>query len=98
MMIQADTFNGATEHYYRTDLKRLHTEEGLMVLAEDCERLEQLDDPHLRQVMAGLNRSAAAYVREKTASLLDETTAPDVLQNLLQIGLAVIHHERLKIR
>ena len=67
-----------------------------MVLAEDCERLEKLDDPLLRQVMAGLNRSAAAYVREKTQSLLDETATPDVLQHLLQIGLSVIHHQRLK--
>ena len=96
LKIPADTFNKATEHYYRTDLKRLHTGEGLIVLAEDCERLEKLDDPLLRQVMAGLNRSAAAYVREKTQSLLDETATPDVLQHLLQIGLSVIHHQRLK--
>jgi len=94
LRIPADTFNSATEHYYRTTLKRLHTQEGITVLLEDCRRLESLDDPHLKQVIAGLNRSAAAYVEEKTDDLLDETATPDVLQHLLQIGLAVIHHER----
>ncbi|MDP3479331.1 MAG: hypothetical protein Q8R88_06140, partial [Desulfoprunum sp.] len=94
----ADVFNGATEHYYRTTLKRLHTGEGLSVLAEDCERLERQGDPHLRQVMVGLDRSAAAYVRENSDRVLDETAAPDILQNLLQICLAVIHHEQLQKR
>jgi hypothetical protein len=96
LRMPADTFNGMTEHYYRTDLKRLHTQEGLLVLAEDCERIERVDDPHLRQIMAGLNRSAAGFISEKTGSLLDETAAPDVLQHLLQIGLTIIHHDRLK--
>jgi hypothetical protein len=92
--IPADTFNSATEHYYRTTLKKLHTQEGITVLIEDCKRLERHEDPHLKQVMAGLDRSAAAYVEEMAANLLEETAGPDVLQHLLQIGLAVIHHER----
>ena len=92
----ADTFNGATEHYYRTDLKRLHTREGLMVLAEDCEGLERIDDPLLRQVMAGINRSAAVFVREQAQSILAETAAPVTLRHLLQIVLTIIHHQRLK--
>ena len=94
----AEVFNGATEHYYRTTLKRLHTGEGLSVLAEDCERLERRGDPHLRQVMVGLDRSAVAYVRENSDSVLDETAAPEVLQYMLQICLAVIHHERQQKR
>ncbi len=96
LKIPADTFNGATEHYYRTDLKRLHTREGLMVLAEDCEDLERRDDPLLRQVMAGINRSAAALVREQAESILAETAAPGALRHLLQIMLTIIHHQRLK--
>jgi hypothetical protein len=98
LSLPAATFNAATEHYYRTELKRLHTEEGLTVLAADCERLERLDDPHLRQVMTGCNRSAVAFLRDTAESLLAEKASPEDLQHLLRIGLAVIHHERLKNR
>ncbi len=94
--LPADSFNGASEHYYRTTLKRLHTGEGLTVLAEDCDRLEKAGDPHLRQILAGLERniSGSSYIREHTEALLNETASPETLQQLLQICLAVIHSER----
>ncbi|MDR3629777.1 MAG: hypothetical protein P4L42_05510 [Desulfocapsaceae bacterium] len=98
LRLPADTFNGMTEHYYRNELKRLHAREGLVVLAEDCERLERGDDPCLRQIMAGHDRSAAVFIREKAESLLDETASVQDLQQLLQIGLAIIHHEVRKHR
>ena len=96
--IPADAFNRITEHYYRTDLKRLHTREGLVVLAEDCERLERRDDPSFRQIMAGRDRPAAVFIREKAEALLNETASTEDLQQLLQIGLAVIHNEVRKNR
>ncbi|HSO09988.1 MAG TPA: hypothetical protein VLR45_08360 [Desulfoprunum sp.] len=94
--LAADSFNGASELYYRTTLKQLQTTEGLTVLAEDCERLEKLGDPHLRQVLAGVGRdcSGAAFIRDNAATLLCETASPEVLRHLLQIVLAVVHHER----
>jgi hypothetical protein len=98
LTIPADAFNGMTEHYYRTELKRLHTREGLRVLAEDCEHLEKLDDPSLRQVMAARNRSAAEFIRETAETFLNEAASPEDLQHLLQIGLAVIHNEIRKNR
>jgi hypothetical protein len=94
LKIPADSFNGLTEHYYRTTLKTLQTGEGLTVLAEDCERLEKLDDPHLLKIMADLGQPAAVYVKAQTRAILDETASPEVLQQLLQIGLAVIHYEK----
>jgi hypothetical protein len=96
LSVPAADFNAATEHYYRTDLKRLHTQEGLTVLTADCERLERLADPHLRQVMAGRNRSAVTFIKEMSRSFLTETSTPGELQQLLFIGLAVIHHEQQK--
>ncbi len=92
----ADCFNSATERYYRTTLKREQTREGLQVLVEDCRRLEGLGDPHLRQIMSGLGRegSAAALVEEETEAILDETVLPERLQQLIQVSLAVIHHEQ----
>ncbi|MDO8948337.1 MAG: hypothetical protein Q7U88_14460 [Desulfocapsaceae bacterium] len=92
----ADCFNSATERYYRSTLKRQQTREGLQVLAEDCRFLEILGDPHLRQIMTGIDRgrSAAALVREETEAILDETVSPELLQQLIQLSLAVIHHEQ----
>ena len=94
--LAADSFNGASELYYRTTLKQLQTTEGLTVLAEDCERLEKFGDPHLRQVLAGVGRdcSGAAFIRDNAATLLCETASPEILRHLLQIVLAVVHHER----
>ncbi len=92
----ADSFNKANELYYRTTLRRQHTGEGLTVLAEDCERLEKAGDPHLRQVLAGIGQdcTGAAFIRNNAAALLGETASPEVLQQLLQITLAVVHFER----
>ena len=46
--------------------------------------------------MSGLGRegSAAALVEEETEAILDETVLPERLQQLIQVSLAVIHHER----
>ena len=63
------------------------------MLVEDCRRLERMEDPHLRQLMAATGRSAAAFVRESSAAILAETAAPEHLQLLLSIGLAVVHAE-----
>lgn len=93
LRVPADAFNKATEAYYRTTLKQRHCEEGLQVLIEDCRRLERLGDPHLRQLMAAAGRSAAAFVGESTAAVLAETAGPEHLQQLISIGLAVVHAE-----
>ncbi len=98
LALPADSFNGATEAYYRDELKRRHTREGLGVLVADCEQLERLDDPHLRQVMAGRTRCAAAFLKDISESIVAETASPDDLRHILQIGLAVVHHHRLKPR
>jgi len=96
LRLPADSFNGASELYYRTTLKQLQTTEGLAVLAEDCERLEKSGDPHLRQVLAGVGRdcTGAAFIRDNAAALLAETASPEILRHLLQIVLAVVHRER----
>ncbi len=94
LRIAADAFNEATEQYYRTTLKRHHSEEGLQVLAEDCQRLEGGEDPHLRQLMGTEGGSAAAFVRDSTAAVLSETASLEHLQRLIAIGLAVVHAEK----
>ncbi len=52
MQVSAREFNSATERYYRTGLKEKLLGESLSVFVEDCKRLDRLEDPHLRQVMA----------------------------------------------
>jgi hypothetical protein len=94
LRVPADTFNEATERYYRTTLKQRHSKEGLQVLVEDCQRLERIEDPHLRQLLAAIGRSAAVFVSESTAAILAETASPEHLQQLISIGLAVIHAEK----
>ncbi len=92
----AEVFNGAMERYYRTGLKSRYLDEALTALADDCRRLEKLDDPGLGQVMVTIASeiTASEYVTRNRQAILDETANPALLQEMLRIGLAIIHHER----
>jgi hypothetical protein len=92
----AEVFNRAMERYYRTGLKNKYLEESLTILAEDCRRLEKLDDPGLRQVMQAISIdiSASEYITQHRQTILDESANPGLLREILRIGLAIIHYER----
>ena len=92
----AKDFNTATERYYRTGLKRAHLSEFLKVCMEDCTRLEQLGDPHYRQLMATIapNMAGADFIGRHQESIIKETAGPEILLDMLRIGLAIINHER----
>jgi hypothetical protein len=96
MNVSASEFNSATEHYYRTGLKEKHLTESISVFIEDCQRLDRLEDPHFKQVMAtiGQDISAADFIRAHRESIIRETAGPEILLQLLRIGLAIIHHQR----
>jgi hypothetical protein len=84
------------ERYYRTGLKSRYLDESLSVLADDCRRLEKLGDPGLKQVMAAISTevTASEYITRNRQAILDESANPALLQEMLRIGLAIIHHER----
>lgn len=92
----AHEFNGTMERYYRTGLKSRYLDESLAVLTDDCRRLEKLGEPGLRQVMAALPADipASEYINRNRQAILDESASPALLQVMLRIGLAIIHHER----
>jgi len=92
----AEVFNGAMERYYRTGLKSRYLDESLVILANDCRRLEKLGEPGLRQVMAAISSevTASEYVTQNRQAILDESANPGLLQEMLRIGLAIIHYER----
>jgi hypothetical protein len=91
-----EVFNGAMERYYRTGLKSRYLDESLSVLADDCRRLEKLGDPGLKQVMKAISTevTASEYITRNRQAILDESANPALLQEMLRIGLAIIHHER----
>ncbi len=93
--IASETFNAAAERYYRTDLRKLHLREGLVVLEEDCRRLERLDAPLLRSLMQGNQPtgSVADYVGKIGREVVEETVSADDLRRLITLVVAVIHHE-----
>jgi hypothetical protein len=92
----AKEFNTATERYYRTGLKQAHLAESLKVCMEDCTRLEQLEDPHYRQIMAIIapDITGADFVSRHQESIIKETAGPEILLHMIRIGLAIINHER----
>jgi len=89
-------FNGAMERYYRTGLKSRYLDESLNFLVEDCRRLEKLGDPGLQQVMTAITKkvTASEYITRNRQAILDESANPALLQEMLRICLAIIHHER----
>jgi hypothetical protein len=92
----AEVFNGAMERYYRTGLKSKYLDESLTVFVDDCRRLEKLGNPGLKQVMAAITPeiTASEYVTRNRQAVLDESANPALLQEMLRIGLMIIHHER----
>lgn len=96
LSVSATEFNFATESYYRTGLKKKYLKESIAVYIEDCRRLEQQGDPHLKQLIAtiGQNISAADYLLNHKQSIIEETTEPEILLQILRIGLAIVNHER----
>ncbi len=94
--VTAETFNGAMERFYRTGLKSRYLDESLAVLIDDCRRLEKLGDPGLQQVMKGIapEGTASEFVSRNRQAILEESANPSLLQEMLRIGLAIIHHER----
>ncbi len=59
-------------------------------------RLEKLGDPCLKQVMTAITTEATAseYINRNRQAILDESASPALLQEMLRISLAIIHHER----
>jgi hypothetical protein len=94
--VSAQEFNMATERYYRTGLKQKHLNETISVFIDDSKRLERLEDPHFKQVMAsiGLDISGADFISRNRESIIQETAEPETLLQMLRIGLAIINHER----
>ena len=94
--VPAEEYNAAMERYYRTTLRNAHLREALELVGEDCARLEAAGDPLLINVMAttGEETSAADFLQRHGEEILAETAGPELLQRLLRIALAIIHHHR----
>jgi hypothetical protein len=96
MKVSAGEFNAATERYYRTGLKQKHLSESIAVFIDDCKRLERLEDPHFKQVMAAIGQdiTAADFIAAHQETLIRETAEPEILLHMLRLNLAIINHER----
>jgi hypothetical protein len=96
--IPAETFNAATEKYYRTELKAKQLREGLMVLLEDCMELERKADPNLRKIMKAITPeiSVQEYLGEVEHSIRMENASPTTLRNILHLCLAVCNHHNTR--
>ncbi len=94
--VSAPEFNAATERYYRTTLKQQYLTESIAVFIDDCQRMDRLEDSHYQQVMASISQgmSGADFMRTHQDAIIQETAAPETLQQMLHIGLAIIHHQR----
>ncbi len=94
--LPAEDFNLATERYYRSGLKQKHLGEAFTVFVDDCRRLDQLEDPHFRQVMAKIpeNISGRDFVLRHRQAVIDETAPKEVVLQLLRMELAIINYER----
>jgi hypothetical protein len=94
--VPADEFNLAAERYYRSVLKQKHLGESFSVFVDDCKRLDQLEDPHFRQVMAKISQdiSGAEFVLRQRVAIINETAEPEIVLQLLRMELAIINYER----
>ncbi|MFV0438794.1 MAG: hypothetical protein ACK5PS_15560 [Desulfopila sp.] len=93
--ISAETFNRATEHLYRTELRQEQLAEGYMVLTEDCLRLERRAPELVRGILSSAQMASPLYntLRRLEPDLLQETVPPTVLRKIIHLVIAVIHQD-----
>ena len=96
LQVSASEFNSATEHYYRTGLKQQHLREYISVLIQDCKRMERLEDPYYKMVMAASpqEKSGADFIRQHQESIIQEKAEPAIIEQMLRIALTIINYER----
>jgi len=93
--ISAEVFNNQSEIYYRTTLKRVHTQEGYAVLRDACVQLERENSPLLNTIMQCSDQTCHALdlLKNVEEAILDEKADPVTLRCLIHICLAVITRE-----
>lgn len=96
MRIRAADFNRAAEHYYRTDLCRLHLQNGLDTLIADGQRLDACTDPAIGALKERLLGSAPAalFIRETGHRVLARAASVQELHILLLLTLLIVHAEQ----
>ena len=81
--MNSDEFNGATENYYRTELRKRHISEALSILREDL----SLIDKSILSVNDSLSKSLRFVLEDLRA-----TTFIDLLRNDIVEGRASLEH------
>ena len=95
MRIKAGDFNRAAETYYRTDLCRLHLNDGLETLIDDGRKLDACVDADigaLKERLAG-SGPAALFIRETGNRLLAGEATDREIHVLILLTLLIIHRE-----
>lgn len=93
MQDNAESFNQATEKYYRTELRKEQITEGLNVLIEDCRLLEKANNSLFRELNQSIkpSTSCSSYISQLTDKILREDCDSETLEKLILIALTVIH-------
>lgn len=93
--VPADIFNNLTESYYRTELKKYHMAEGLLVLRQACLAALTEDVELYQEVMASVKTkgSIVTFIHGAGAQVIEEKASPEVIITLLKICLALIAFE-----
>ncbi len=95
MRVKAGDFNRAAETYYRTDLCRLHMNNGLETLIDDGRKLDACADADIGALKERLTGSASAslFIRETGSRLLAGEATGREIHILILLTLLVIHRE-----
>jgi hypothetical protein len=99
--VRSETFNQATECFYRETLMREHGREGFAALRGDLASTAwktAARDPRFRPVLREVlgERDATEFVREaETAWLRNELSSRDVLGLIRLLTLVTEHHTRV---
>ncbi len=96
LSVSAEIFNRGMEKYFRGELKQQHIREGLAVLMNDCATLEQQPESGFSELVNRIapDTGAAKYIAGNVENIISETADATTIQNLLQICLTIIHHQK----
>jgi len=99
MTIPAETFNQATEKYYRTRLRTQHIEESFNLLTEDIIKLE-LAESGISQEMRSLlhsilqEKNLPSFMETAQSEVIAEKAVPATLEKIVSLILVYIHYKK----
>jgi hypothetical protein len=99
MTLPAETFNQATENYYRTTLRNQHIDESFTILCKDITKLDRTESgisQEMRNLLHSILKESdlPSFLKRVQVEVIQEKASPEILEKLVKLILVYIHYKK----